>query len=81
MVITYAEGPDVTRDDCHGRVDFEVRLRDGSTETVTGADAYQQEHSMTTFFRTGGRRGIDCWSTRMASFRTDEILAVRRHER
>lgn len=36
---------------------------------------------MTTFFRTAsGRQVIDSWSIRVASFRTTEILAVRRHE-
>lgn len=60
---------------------FEVMLRDRSVETVDGADAYQQEGSMTTFFRRGdSREVIDCWSTRIASFRTADLLAVRRHE-
>lgn len=59
-------------------VAFLVTLRDGSEERVEGADAYQQEQSMTTFFRTEGRQTVDCWSVRMASFRTDHILAVRR---
>ncbi len=60
---------------------FEVILRDGAVETVDGADAYQQEGPMTTFFRRGdGRDVIDSWSTRMASFRTADLLAVRRHE-
>jgi hypothetical protein len=62
-----------------GSVRFDVTLRDGSVEHVTDADAYQQEGTMTTFFRTEGRRTVDCWSVRMASFRTDQILAVRRH--
>jgi hypothetical protein len=36
---------------------------------------------MTTFFRRGhGREVIDSWSTRIASFRTAELLAVRRCE-
>ena len=35
---------------------------------------------MTTFFRTDGRPTVDCWSVRVASFRTDQILAVRRVE-
>lgn len=61
-------------------ISFRVTLRDGCEELVTGADAYQQEHSMTTFFRTEGRRTVDCWSVRVASFRTDQILAVRRLE-
>jgi hypothetical protein len=60
---------------------FEVTLRDRSVETVAGADAYQQEGPMTTFFRRGqGREVIDSWSTRIASFRTADLLAVRRCE-
>jgi hypothetical protein len=60
---------------------FEVILRDRSVESVEGADAYQQEGPMTTFFRRGdGRDVIDSWSTRVASFRTADLLVVRRHE-
>jgi hypothetical protein len=60
---------------------FEVMLRDRSVETVDGADAYQQEGPMTTFFRRGhDREVIDSWSTRIASFRTADLLAVRRCE-
>jgi hypothetical protein len=60
---------------------FDVMLRDRSVETVAGADAYQQEGPMTTFFRRGdGREVIDSWSTRIASFRTADLLAVRRCE-
>jgi hypothetical protein len=60
---------------------FEVILRDRSVERVEGADAYQQEGPMTTFFRRGdGRDVIDSWSTRVASFRTADLLVVRRHE-
>lgn len=58
---------------------FDVTLSDGSVETVEEADAYQQEQSMTTFFRTdGGRQAVDCWSVRVASFRTEHIVAIRR---
>lgn len=60
------------------QVRFDVTLRDGSVERVHGADAYEPERSMTTFFRTDGRPTVDCWSIRMASFRTEEILAIRR---
>jgi hypothetical protein len=60
---------------------FEVTLRDGAVELIDGADAYQQEGPMTTFFRRGdGRDVIDSWSTRMASFRTADLMAVRRRE-
>lgn len=58
---------------------YRITLKDRSVEVVEGADAYQQEGQMTTFFRTSsGRQVIDSWSTRMASFRTSEMLAVRR---
>ncbi|MFP3900676.1 MAG: hypothetical protein ACLFXM_07455 [Acidimicrobiia bacterium] len=60
---------------------FEVTMRDRSVELVDGADAYQQEGPMTTFFRRGdGRAVIDSWSTRVASFRTADLLAVRLRE-
>lgn len=53
----------------------------GSTERVDGADAYQQEGPLTTFFAVDGDRlVIDSWSTRLASFRTAEIVAIRRVE-
>lgn len=57
-------------------------LRDRSVETVAGADAYQQEGPMTTFFRRdAGRAVVDSWSTRVASFRTADLLMVRRLDR
>ena len=56
-----------------------VTLKDRSTEQIDDADAYQQEGQMTTFFRTGsGRHVVDTWSTRVASFRTSEVLVIRR---
>lgn len=58
---------------------YQVTLKDRSIEVVEGADAYQQEGPMTTFFATGAdRRVVDCWSTRLASFRTSEVLIIRR---
>lgn len=60
---------------------FEITLVDRTTESIAGADAYQQEGQLTTFFRTGSSRDVvDSWSTRIASYRTSEILAVRRLE-
>lgn len=60
---------------------YSITFKDRSTDTVEAADAYQQEGQMTTFFRTGdGRRGIDSWSTRLASFRTSDVVAIRRIE-
>ena len=56
-----------------------VTLKDRSTEAIDDADAYQQEGQMTTFFRRdGGRSVVDSWATRIASFRTSEILIIRR---
>ena len=61
---------------------FDVVLADGTHEIVDGVDAYQQEASMTTFFRTdNGRQAVDCWSVRVASFRTDHIVVIRRNDR
>jgi hypothetical protein len=60
---------------------YEVTLQDGTTERIDGADAYRQEGPMTTFFRTeADRQVVDCWSTRLASFRTSEISIIRRRE-
>lgn len=62
-------------------ITYQVTGKDGAHDVVEGADAYQQEGTMTTFFATeSGRPVVDCWSTRIASFRTSEILAVRRVE-
>ena len=58
---------------------FAVTLTDQTTDFVEGADAYQQEGPLTTFFCfTGGREVIDSWSTRLASYRTSDICAIRR---
>jgi hypothetical protein len=60
---------------------FEVTLRDHTVDVIEGADAYQQEGPMTTFFRHGdGREAIDAWSVRIASLRTADIVAIRRRE-
>lgn len=60
---------------------YEITLRDATTQTVSGVDAYEPERQMTTFFRTqNARASIDCWAVRIASFRTDEILMIRRLE-
>ena len=39
--------------------------------------SWQQEGPLTTFFRTSpGRAVVDCWSTRLASFRTADIKKI-----
>jgi hypothetical protein len=60
---------------------YEVTLKDRTTERVEDADAYRQEGPMTTFFKQeGDRKVVDCWSTRQASFRTADIVIIRRLE-
>jgi hypothetical protein len=60
---------------------YEVITRDGASEMVEGADTYRQEGPLTTFFSTGaGRQVVDAWSLRLASFRTADVVRVRRIE-
>jgi hypothetical protein len=55
-----------------------VELVNEVSEVIDGADAYQQEGPLTTFFRTApGRAVVDCWSTRLASFRTVDVRVIR----
>jgi hypothetical protein len=59
--------------------DFEIVLRDRSVEIVNGADGYQQEGPMTTFFLADGPSArLDAWADRLASFRSADILMIRR---
>ena len=52
---------------------FAVTLNDQTTDFVEGADAYQQEGPLTTFFSfQSGRQVIDSWSVRLATYRTAE---------
>lgn len=58
---------------------FAVTLTDQTTDVVEGADAYQQEGPLTTFFSLpADRQVIDSWSVRLASYRTADISAIRR---
>lgn len=62
-----------------GMVGYEVTIGDGGSELVVGADTYQLEGPLTTFFSTdSGRRVVDCWSVRLASFRTADVVRIRR---
>ena len=55
-----------------------VQLVNDTSEVIDDADAYQQEGPLTTFFRTSpGRAVVDCWSTRLASFRTVDVRQIR----
>jgi hypothetical protein len=61
---------------------FVVRFDDETTTLVHGADAYEQEGPLTTFFdRNGGGRLASAFTMRVASFRTSRILEVRRLDR
>ena len=64
---------------------FLVRFDDDTTTMVHGADAYEQEGPLTTFFdRNGAGRLASAFAERMASFRTNRIVEIRRtdaHER
>jgi hypothetical protein len=62
-----------------GPMAFEVTLIDESVEWVDGADSYQLEGPLTTFYGGERPRPLDCWSTKVASYRTDRIARIRRH--
>ncbi len=58
---------------------FEIMIGDGTVERVDGADSYELEGPLTTFFVADGAHArLSGWSVRMASIRTDRILSVRR---
>jgi hypothetical protein len=58
---------------------FLVRFDDDTTTMVQGADAYEQEGPLTTFFdRNGAGRLASAFADRMASFRTSQIVEIRR---
>lgn len=57
---------------------FEITLSDDSVEQVDGADSYSQEGPLTTFYGNDRPRPLDCWSTKVASYRTDRISRIRR---
>ncbi len=58
---------------------FEITFDDGRRAVVEGADAYQPEGQLITFFATRSGRGeIDPWAKRMASYRASTVVAVER---
>ena len=58
---------------------FLVRFDDDTTTIVQGADAYEQEGPLTTFFdRNGAGRLASAFAERIASFRTNRIVEIRR---
>lgn len=60
---------------------FEITFNDRSVDRIDDADGYQPEGPMTTFFLSDAGHGrLDAWSTRLASFRSADIAAIRRVE-
>ena len=60
---------------------FAIQLSKGETITIEEADTYQFEGPLTTFFSTGSsRQVIDSWSTRVASYRTADIVSIERFD-
>ena len=58
---------------------FAIQLKEGQTVNVTEADTYPFEGPLTTFFSTGSNlQVIDSWSTRVASYRTADIVSIER---
>ncbi len=70
---------DLRATDDADQIEHLVQLVSGDVATVIGANAYQPEGPMTTFFATGSSRGtIDSWSVRIASYRTNDIVSIQR---
>ncbi len=58
---------------------FDVIFDDGRVVQVDGADAYQPEGHLITFFASrSARKEIDAWSTRVASYRAATVVSVER---
>ena len=58
---------------------FVVHFEDETMTIVDDADSYEQEGPLTTFFdRNGGGRLTSAFAVRVASFRTSQIVEVRR---
>lgn len=58
---------------------FRVSFDDGHEVLVEGADTYQPEGHLITFFQCHSARGtIDSWSVRVASYRAAEVSSIDR---
>ncbi len=58
---------------------FEITLADQIIETVPEADGYELEGPLTTFFTSDGHtQRLSSWSTRLASYKTDQITSIKR---
>jgi len=58
---------------------FEITLNDQNKETIPEADGYELEGPLTTFFMSDGHtQRLSSWSTRLASYKTDQITSIKR---
>lgn len=58
---------------------FEITLIDKEIEFISDADGYELEGPLTTFFTSDGHtQRLSSWSTRLASYKTDQITCIRR---
>ena len=58
---------------------FEITLADQNRETILQADGYELEGPLTTFFMSDGHtQRLSSWSTRLASYKTDQITCIKR---
>lgn len=55
---------------------YRLTLADGRTIHIAGADTYEQEGPLLTFFDNAGRQYVDTWSHRVASYRTADVATV-----
>lgn len=60
---------------------FTVSLKNGTSVRIENATAYQPEGPLITFFSSGSsRQSIDSWTTRLASYRTADIISIERSQ-
>jgi hypothetical protein len=58
---------------------FQITLTDQTYETINQADGYELEGPLTTFFASDGHTmRLSSWSTRLASFKTSEIVCIKK---
>lgn len=60
---------------------FEITMNNENVQRIDHAEAYGLEGPMTTFFVTEDGHGrLDSWATRLASFRSADVVMIRRVE-
>lgn len=60
---------------------FQITLANQTFETIDHADGYELEGPLTTFFTSDGHTmRLSSWSTRLASFKTSEIVCIKKIE-